>query len=84
MHNSTLKLIVSSLSAWLVKRHAGEPLLQVVVLDADLNGAIALVLKELIDRLVNLVPQHLLRIALLFVICLTIVVHITTNDVVSD
>ena len=74
----------SSLGAWLVKGYAREPLLQVEVLDADLNGAVAFVLHELCDGLVDLASEHILCVGALLVICLAVIVNISANYVVSD
>ena len=75
---------MSSLGAWLVKGYAREPLLQVKVLDVDLNGAVPFVLHELCDGLVDLASEHSLCVGALLVICLAVVVHIPTDNVVSD
>ena len=74
----------SSLGAWLVKGYAREPLLKVEVLDAHLNSAVAFVLHEPRDGLVDLASEHILGIGALLVICLAVIVHIPANDVVSD
>lgn len=68
----------------MVKWYAREPLLQVEVLDAHLNGAVAFVLHELCDGLVDLGSKHILGVGALIVICLAVIVHFPTNDVVSD
>ena len=75
---------MSSLGAWLVKGNARKALLQIKVLDVDLNCAVSFVLHELCDGLVNLTSEHSLGVGALLVICLAVIVHIPTNNVVSD
>lgn len=68
----------------MIKRDTREALLEVVVLDVDLDGAIPLVLQELCDRLVDLRPQHLLRVSPLLIVRLTVIVHISPDNIVAD
>jgi hypothetical protein len=68
----------------LIKGDPAEPLLEVEVLDVHLTYVVPLVLEILIDRFFHLVLQHLFGIVALLIICLAVIIYLSSDYVVSD
>lgn len=76
--------VLVSLSARLIEWDTAVPLLDVEVLDVVFARVIPLVLEILRYRLLNLALEHSLSIVSLLIIRLAVIVHLATNDIVSD
>ena len=68
----------------MIKGDPAEPLLEVEVLDVHLTYVVPLVLEILIDRFFHLVFQHLFGIVALLIICLAVIIYLSSDYVVSD
>jgi hypothetical protein len=68
----------------LIKGDPAEPLLEVEVLDVHFTYIVPLVLEILIDRFFHLVFQHLFGIVALLIICLAVIIYLSSDYVVSD
>jgi hypothetical protein len=68
----------------LIKGDTREPFLKVEILDVAFYCAIALVLQELCNGFVDFGPQHFLGITALFIVSLAVIVHITSDNIVSN
>ncbi len=77
-------VVLVSLGARLIEWDTAVPLLDVEVLDVVFARVVPLVLEILRYRLLNLALEHSLRIVSLLIIRLAVIVHLATDDVVSD
>jgi hypothetical protein len=68
----------------LIKGDPAEPLLKVEVLNVHFTCIVPLVLEILIDRFFHLVFQHLFGIVALFIICLAVIIYLSSDYVVPD
>jgi hypothetical protein len=74
----------SSLGAREMEGHTRESFLKIDIFYVYFDCSISLVLKELSDGLVNFIAKHFLSINSLLIVCLAIVIHISSDNVVSD
>ena len=77
-------MALCSLSAWLVKRDTAVPLLNVEILDVDLAHVVLLVLEVLVNSLLYLIFEHPLGIYALFIVRLTVIIHVSPNNVIAN
>jgi hypothetical protein len=74
----------SSLGARQMEGHARESFLKIDIFYVYFDCSISLVLKELRYGFINFVAKHSLCVNSLLIICLAIVIDISSDDVVSD